>query len=134
VKLLVLHPQILGRTCADCRCWIYDQRHKKILRRGQPVARPAGVSTPCASCPKENSADGTYFDRHVADFAWLIRRRHEAIATGGACFSATERADPLLHRNLGVVEAVLHKLEIEQLLRHLHQLHAPSTPIFRRRR
>jgi len=131
VKLLVLHPQLLEQTCSACRRWIYDQRHQKITRRGQPVARPAGVPTPCSTCPKANPADGAYFDRHAADFAWLIRRRHEAIATGGACFSAAERADPLLHRNLGVVEAVLRKLETEQLL---GQLRAALSPNSRGRR
>ena len=127
----MLHPQLLQRTCSACRRWIYDEHHKQLMRRGQPVERPPGVPTPCSTCPKENPADGAYFDRHAGDFAWLIRRRHEAIATGGACFSAAERADPMLHRNLGVVEAVLHKLEVEQLLR---QLRAPSGPLFRRRK
>lgn len=131
MKLLVLHPQLLQRTCADCRNWIYDERHQPLTRGGQPIPRPAGVPTPCTTCPKGNALDGDYFDRHASGFAWLIRRRHEAIATGGACFSTAERADPLLHRNLGIVEAVLRKLEIEQLL---HQLQARCIAAPRRRR
>jgi hypothetical protein len=119
VKLLVLHPQILDRTCADCRRLIFDERHKKLTRRGKPVERPAGVPTPCDTCPKQNAIDGAYFDRHQHDFAWLVRRRYEAIATGGACFTPAERSDALLHRNLGIVEAVLRQCEAERLAHRL---------------
>jgi hypothetical protein len=121
VKLLVLHPQILAQPCSECRQWVYDDRHRKLLRGGQPVARPPGVPTPCSSCPKQNAIAGAYFDRHVHDFAWLLRRRHEISGTAGACLTAAERADPLLHRNLGVVDALLRQIEREQLVRQIVQ-------------
>ncbi|HEX4147701.1 MAG TPA: hypothetical protein VHY20_01885 [Pirellulales bacterium] len=121
MKLLVLHPQLSQRTCDACRRWVFDDRHQRLTRRGQPVPRPAEVPTPCETCPKQNPVDGAYFDRHVSDFAWLIRRRYEAIGTGGACFSPAERADRVLHRNLGIVEAVLRQCEVEQIARHVQK-------------
>lgn len=122
MRLIVLHPHILNQNCADCRRYIYDDRGQRMQRAGRPIERPAGVPTPCAGCPKQDPADGAYFDRHAADFAWLIRRRYEAMGTGGACFSAAERADPILHRNLGIVEAVLQKLESQERIRQLQSL------------
>lgn len=115
VRLLALHPRILDRPCSDCRAWLYDERHQLILHRGQPIARPPGVPTPCSTCPKHDPLDGAYFDRHATNIAWLIRRRAESAATGGACLTRGERRDAILHRNLGIVDAVLGQLEAEHM-------------------
>ena len=126
MRLLVLHPQLLQRSCDDCQRWIYDERHQRLLRGGRPVPRPAGVPTPCASCPKQDPQRGGYFDRHAADFAWLLRRRWEVAATGGACLTEAERLDPLLHRNLALAEVVLGEFEAQRIARHV--LHALTHP------
>lgn len=115
MKLLVLHPQILAQPCAECRRFVYGANHRKLLRGGQPVVRPAAVPTPCGTCPKGNPRDGAGFDRHWADFAWLVRRRYEIQATAGACLTGAERSDHVLHHNLGVVDAVLRQCEAEAL-------------------
>jgi hypothetical protein len=108
---------MLNQSCDDCRRWIFSDRHEKLTRNGQPVVRPPQVPTPCAECPKRHRAAGRWFDAHVDQLAWLVRRHCEAVASGGGCLTHAERADTVLHRNLTLVAAVMRQLEREALIR-----------------
>lgn len=51
------HPEFAGRTCADCKRWLYRPDGSKMVRGrpqdgGLPLARPPGQPTPCHECPK----------------------------------------------------------------------------------
>lgn len=61
VWLLLAHPEVAGRSCADCRQWMYDDGERLTARKlidseGKPLPRPPGrpgeVTTPCDRCPK----------------------------------------------------------------------------------
>ena len=111
VKLLVLHPQILAQSCHDCRRWVFDEQHRKLLRRGQPVARPAGAPTPCHACPKQNPTLGRRLERELGRVSHAINRYFEVRASHGHCLSAAERRDALTIRNLTIVDLVVRQRE-----------------------
>jgi hypothetical protein len=111
VKLLVLHPQILGQTCDACRRWVFDNQHRKLLRRGQPVARPFGAPTPCHSCPKRNPTLGRGLERELRRVSHAINRYFAVRASFGHCLSEAERRDAVTIRNLAIVDLVVRQLE-----------------------
>ncbi len=82
--LLLAHPRIVQQTCDLCRQWVFDSQYRRLMRHGQPVARPAGAPTPCITCVKKNPTDGERFDHSVPYFMRLVRRYHEVVGTGGA--------------------------------------------------
>lgn len=58
MRLVLLHPAVAARDCADCRRWLYDDRPgafgaKPIERGGKKVARLPGQRTPCSWCEKQ---------------------------------------------------------------------------------
>lgn len=57
MRLVLLHPEIVGRSCADCKAWMFDDSPtrlsgRKFVRAGQPQPRPPNLPTPCHQCPK----------------------------------------------------------------------------------
>jgi hypothetical protein len=111
VKLLVLHPQILGQSCGECRRWVFDEQHRKLLRHGRPVARPAGAPTPCHACPKQNPALGRRLERELGRVSHTVNRYFEVRASHGHCLSEAERRDALTIRNLTIVDLLVRRLE-----------------------
>jgi hypothetical protein len=111
VKLLALHPQILGQACDACRRWVFDEHHRKLLRHGQPVARPAGAPTPCHCCPKQNPTLGRRFERDLGRIAQAINRYFEVRATLGHCLTAAERCDAVTIRNITIVDQLVRPME-----------------------
>ena len=125
--MLLAHPRIAEQTCALCREWVFDGQHRRLLRHGQPVARPAGAPTPCIICPKKNPADGERFDRSLPYLVRLMRRYHDTVGTGGACLTPTERADPILHRDLGLLHLALRQADAAETARQLYLLFTKGT-------
>lgn len=57
MRLLLIHPDIAGRSCADCQKYLYFDRGpgefgNRVERGGKPCSRPKGTKTPCEWCPK----------------------------------------------------------------------------------
>ena len=117
VRLILNEPAILGRTCAECRRWVFDERHRHVKHRGALLARAPGVPTPCHSCPKHDAEQGERFDRQATAVMGLIARSREVAATCGACLFAAERVDNRLHRRLAVVQAVQRSIELQDTAR-----------------
>ncbi len=115
------HPQSLTRTCADCRQWIYDEHYRRLTRRGQPVARPANIPTPCSTCPKQNPTLGRRLDRTLAAICRQIEVYWQVRGTQGRCLAAKEAIDPILIRNLGLIDAALTRAQIDRACRHYLQ-------------
>jgi hypothetical protein len=127
VGLLLAHPRLVRQTCDLCRQWVFDSQYRRLMRHGQPVARPAGAPTPCITCPKKNPVDGARFDRSVSYFVRLLRRYHEIVGTGGACLTAAERVEPILHRDLGLIHAALRQADSVETARQLYLLFTKGT-------
>jgi hypothetical protein len=111
VKLLVLHPQILGQSCDACRRWVFDEQHRKLMRNGQLVARPYGAPTPCHACPKQNPTLGRRLERELGRVSHAINRYFEVRASFGHCLSEAERRDAVTRRNLAIVDLLVRQLE-----------------------
>ena len=56
VLLILLHPEVAGRSCAECNEWVFDEETgRKVLRCGRPVPRngaPTRCRAPGGTCPK----------------------------------------------------------------------------------
>jgi hypothetical protein len=118
VKLLLLHPEVAGRSCADCQTYLYYDRGPndfgpRCERGGKPQRRPKGTGPPCAWCPKifpgddpapPNAQDLTPLNEQV------YRHYRECRAVGRF------PADPVVARNAAVIR------EVEEHRDRLHQL------------
>jgi len=107
LTLLLVNPTIAGRTCADCRKWLYDLK-SGILRRdhkGNPKPRPVGVSTPCDQCPKKSPDQEWEFLLNERSMA-TIELYYASRAMGGACLGDLA-SDPITVRNFAHVERIL---------------------------
>lgn len=55
-RLVLLHPEVAGRSCGDCQKWMYDDTVERMGRRtirgGRPVERIKDQNPPCHRCPK----------------------------------------------------------------------------------
>ncbi len=57
MRLILAHPEVAGRSCEDCKRFIYRDTPDsmgEVVRdpNGNPRLRPLNVSTPCHRCPK----------------------------------------------------------------------------------
>ncbi len=123
VNLLLFHPQLIERTCARCRTWMYDDRHRVVTRLGQPIRRPPGSPTPCWQCPKQSPDRATGCERDLERIQRTLRLYFDVRATAGRVLTEREAADPLLARNLSMVDMLVRRWESSQA-RALH----PQSP------
>jgi hypothetical protein len=114
VSLILLHPQLLERTCERCQTWLYDDRHQIVRRLGQPVRRPADALLPCWKCPKQNPAAAAGCQRDLDRIARTVRLYFEVQATAGRCLSDRQAADRLLARHLAIVGVVVRRVTAAQ--------------------
>lgn len=95
------------RSCDDCQKWMYEDpgsemSSKRALRRGEFIARPAGVPTPCWKCPKcEGSAEKTPTTGRQSDLSDKNRRTLELYYETQAAHLPI--SDPVTVKNLGIV-------------------------------
>lgn len=54
MRLLLLHPEVAGRSCEDCRLYLYRPDGTRVTRANGKIQcrRPPGQPTPCEDCPK----------------------------------------------------------------------------------
>jgi hypothetical protein len=114
VKLLLFHPQLVNRTCASCRLWLYDDQHRFVTRAGRPVRRPQGSPTPCWKCPKQSAAQSAGYERDLDKIGATIDLYFRVRATAGRCLSQRESADSLTVRNLSIVDTIVRQGEFAQ--------------------
>ncbi len=117
VKLLLFHPQLLSRSCASCQAWLYDDDHRVVMRQGRPLRRPPSSPTPCWKCPKQSPALAAGCERDLDRIHRTLELYYQVRATAGRLLSDREAADPLLARNLAIVDAIVRKWELAQMAR-----------------
>ena len=103
----------LGRTCADCIRFVYDDDGKvmKERRSGQPWRRPLGVLTPCYKCPKipEDAPEKSYYYAvEITETSWqAIRHYDRCKATGHFPVDPeTGEVDPIVQRNAEIISTM----------------------------
>ncbi len=114
VNLLLFHPQLLQRSCASCRTWMYDDQHQIITRLGVPVRRPPASPTPCWKCPKQSPEQSAGYERDMQRIQRTLRLYFEVRATAGRVLSEREAADRLLARHLALVDMAVRRWELQQ--------------------
>jgi hypothetical protein len=123
IRLVLLNPEMIGRTCDECKRWVYYDDGKrlsgtKMIRRGKPVARPPNLGTPCWTCPKaESFEEGSKADRRLPRVLDLIELADVVAATGGRCLSDAESVDVTLMRDLGIVNRIEKVAQADRLAR-----------------
>jgi hypothetical protein len=104
VTLLLFHPRIAARSCDDCRAWLYDETGARVLRAGQPVARPANTPTPCSACPKIPASAPVRTSVHAIE---LSERNRAAYSHYLGCLATRAFPDdPIVRRNASVIHQV----------------------------
>lgn len=117
-KLILLHPEVAGRSCETCKKYLHDDsggRFGQVVRRpaktGPPVPRPAGSKTPCAVCPKIPAA-------MPADSLYAVELTPELVATYShylECKAVGQFPDdPIVRRNAAIISAVEGAVSREQ--------------------
>lgn len=79
----------------------------KRNRWGDKIGRPAGVSTPCGSCPKESPEMGAEIEKKVPLYSKLLDRYYEIRATG----ATDDDREPILRRRMGVIDRLVKLME-----------------------
>ncbi len=102
-------PEFFGRTCADCKRWLYRPDGTKMVRGrpqdgGKPIPRPEGQPTPCHECPKvpddapEKSSQYALEPSERSKAAYL--HYLECVAVGRF------PDDPIVRRNAAIIRRV----------------------------
>lgn len=111
---MLAHPELALFTCEDCREWLIDLKTgTPIQRGGEPQRRRPGAPTPCRTCPRESPERAAAIALGRREFA-TIHFYLQVRATAGACLTERERMDPLLLRNLAIVDGVFRRHESSQ--------------------
>ena len=110
---MLLHPEVAGRTCDDCRRYVYDDTPagmgQRSLRRDDkgrmtlPIHRPLTAVTPCHQCPKTSTGrreDAVEIDRRTVQ---VYRHYRECRAVG---WQVSEANDPIVRRNAAIVREI----------------------------
>ena len=113
MKLLVLHPQILGQTCQACRRWVFDEQHRKLLRARAVAARgPGARRRPAMRAQAEPRRWAAGCERELRrGFSTRRQSLLRSRASSATRLSEAERRDALTMRNLAIVDLVVRQLE-----------------------
>lgn len=117
MRLLLFHPGALKVTCEQCRQHLYNletgEQQTYVAgptREKRPCVRPEGVPTPCDQCPKESpqkARDHELSDKNRRTVLIYLESR----ATHGASLTPAMRRDPILLRNLAIVDGIYRDYE-----------------------
>jgi hypothetical protein len=128
----LFYPALTQFSCAECQKFVYDVdwangctgtgKRKTFCGGTRDLERTAASPPPCAfdkdACPKGSPAEEA---EHLlsADnwLSWQIYR--EVRATNGGCLTEAMKADPLLMRNLAMLDELARVRERQQLGREL---------------
>lgn len=120
--LLLAHPEVSGRSCADCRQWCYQDSaerlsgKKMLLANGQPMPRVVADSMPCRICPKiprsSVPAGQQPGPHHAVELTPqnLQAYWHYLECKAVGCFPA----DPIVRRNAALIRLVEDDLDRER--------------------
>ena len=112
VMLELAHPEVSARSCDACKRWIFDTENGRLVKNrltGDPIERPAGTRTPCATCPKCSGESNPSPDiGHLSDLSprnrTTLKRYWEYRVVPGP-------TDDIIQRNFGVIYELLNSYD-----------------------
>lgn len=110
--MLLRHPEIANRSCADCKKYVYKS-NGELLRRpahvGEPVLRSPGSPTPCWSCPKIPADEP---EKTSAGAIELTEKNRQAFWHYQQCKAVGSFPDdPIVRRNAAIIASVLKQID-----------------------
>jgi hypothetical protein len=129
VRLILAHPEVSDRSCADCRKWVYEDTaerlssRKSLLPSGEPMRRVVPDSMPCHLCPKIPRGSvprgETPGPQHAVELSlknaqayWHYR---ECRAVGEFPRGPDGRIDPIVRRNAALIAGVEQAVERDRI-------------------
>lgn len=102
VQLLLSHPRVAARDCADCQKYVYDERTgRRVIHANGPVIRPVGTQPPCriqnVGCPKGSPEQPRTL---TAENRLVFGHFRQCRATGAF------PDDPIVRRNAELIQTV----------------------------
>ncbi len=90
---------------------------EKLLRGrpAEPVPRSAGTPTPCYRCPKKNPQEAAGVERDLPRAKAAVELYYQVQGTAGVCLSAEDASDPIIARNLGIVQEIIEEKQTHDL-------------------
>jgi hypothetical protein len=90
---------------------MYDDQHRISMWAGKPLRRPAHSPTPCWKCPKRSPAQAAGYERDIARIERSMELYFQLRAGTGRVLPDDKAGDPLLCRNLGIIDALVGRWE-----------------------
>lgn len=101
MRLVLLHPEVAFRDCADCMKHVYDEKTgRKVERRGKPLPRHPKCPPPCRTsigCPK-GSPTGEKGCKELSPKNWAAYRHYKE------CLAVSDfPKDAIVRRNASII-------------------------------
>lgn len=119
MRLLLLHPEVTSRSCAECKEFLYDDKPNAFatrpVDRGGKIQKRHGGPTPCSMCPKQPQ-DVPDRARTPATAIELSERNWKAYVHDRECSAVGEfPSDEIVRRNAAIIrQAEKHADKVQQ--------------------
>lgn len=84
-------------------------------RPAEPVPRPIRAPAPCYRCPKKNPQEAAGVERDLPRTIAAVELYYQVQGTAGACLTDEDANDPIVIRNLGVVQQIIEEKQAHSL-------------------
>lgn len=111
MTILLRHPEVANRACSDCQKWMYDDKGAIEYRGKKPIKRV--IPPNCGACPKQSPQQAHLHElsdrnKQAVEFYFTTR------AMSGANLTDEQRQDPIVQRNLAIIDQVIRPYEAER--------------------
>lgn len=111
--MLLRHPEVASRPCDVCKLYRWNPDGTiEHFRPGVPTPNPTGY-TPCSTCPKKSPDKAHKYElsnKNRQTLALYYRTR----AMSGVNLSDAARSDPIVQKNLAIIDRIVRAFEAEQ--------------------
>lgn len=121
MRLLLFHPGVAGLSCETCQEFVTDLETGEVAtywatnretgeREQLPQVRPKGTLPPCQRCPKGSPEQAKAVE--LSPKNWLAFSHYRQVKSVGV--SEVERNDPIVRRNMAIIDAAFDAFRMAQ--------------------
>lgn len=110
MRLLLFHPGAASIDCAECQKWAFniETGEKQTFKSGPtrellPMALGPNDAPPCHKCPKGSPEKAKELE--LSEKNWAAFAHYEESKVAG--LSEEERRDPIIRRNMALIERIV---------------------------